>query len=139
MKLYLFLFFLAVGFAACKASSQAETANETSSNEAVSQPKVIIYRVDNQTFANKIATSPDVQIVDVRTPGECTKGVIENSININYNDRDFLEQVVGKLDKSKPVMLYCAGGGRSAKAAKILEKQGFEEIYDLESGYSKWK
>jgi len=58
---------------------------------------------------------------------------------MNYHDRDFAEQTAGKLDKNKPVLLYCAGGVRSAKAAKILKKQGFTEIYDLKNGYTGWK
>lgn len=140
MKLYLFLFVLAIGFAACKSSPQAETTNQTSSAKTTStKSEKIIHRVDNKTFAEKIAKSPDAQIVDVRTPGEYAKGAIDNSVNMNYHDRDFAEQANGKLDKNKPVMLYCAGGVRSAKAAKILEKQGFKEIYDLEKGYGGWK
>ena len=46
---------------------------------------------------------------------------------------------IQKLDKSKPVVLYCKGGGRSAKCAKKLKDAGFEKIYDLEGGLSKWE
>lgn len=136
MKFYTFLIVLTLGFIACKSSSQKETANQAAT--PAKSEKTVIHRVDNAAFNAKLADS-DVQLVDVRTPGEHAKGAIENSVNINYHDRDFAEQVAGKLDKNKPVMLYCAGGVRSAKAAKILEKQGFKEIYDLENGYGGWE
>lgn len=99
----------------------------------------VIHRVDAKTFTKTIKELPNEQIVDVRTPDEFAEGAIDNAVNMNYHDSDFAEQAVGKLDKNKPVMLYCAGGVRSAKAAKILKKQGFTEIYDLEKGYSSWK
>ena len=138
MKLYQLLIVLVLGFAACKASPQMKITKQSASTAPAKSAK-IIHRVDNQNFAAKIASSPDAQVVDVRTPEECTKGVIKNAININYRDRDFAEQANGKLDKNKPVMLYCAAGGRSAKAANILKKQGFKEIYELKSGYGGWK
>jgi len=140
MKFYVFLIVLAVGLIACKSSSQKETTAQTSTTQVApnKSEKVVIHRVDNADFAAKLA-DPDAQVVDVRTPGEYAKGAIDNSVNMNYHDRDFAEQTAGKLDKNKPVLLYCAGGVRSAKAAKILKKQGFTEIYDLKNGYTGWK
>lgn len=141
MKCYTFLIILAMGLIACKSSSQKETTNSNPTTQVVTptkSEKTVIHRVDNATFNAKLADS-NVQLVDVRTPGEYAKGAIDNSVNINYHDRDFAEQTAGKLDKNKPVMLYCAGGVRSAKAAKILKKQGFTEIYDLENGYGGWE
>ncbi len=144
MKFYVFLIVLTLGLVGCKSSSQKETPAQTSTNKVATNTKsnksenAAIHRVDNAVFAEKLAGG-DVQLVDVRTPGEYAKGAIEGAVNMNYHDRDFVEQAAGKLDKRKPVLLYCAGGVRSAKAAKILEKQGFTEIYDLKSGYSGWK
>jgi rhodanese-related sulfurtransferase len=43
------------------------------------------------------------------------------------------------LDKNKPVLVYCAAGGRSASAAKDLKKAGFKKVYDLEGGYDAWE
>ena len=43
------------------------------------------------------------------------------------------------LDKKKPVILYCKGGTRSAKCAKKLKDAGFEKIYDLDGGLSRWQ
>lgn len=80
----------------------------------------------------------DVQLVDVRTPEEHEKEHIVNSQNIDFSSPTFEEDIT-KLDKAKPVILYCKGGSRSAKCAKKLQEAGFEKIYDLEGGISKWK
>ncbi|WP_138433150.1 rhodanese-like domain-containing protein [Winogradskyella algicola] len=80
----------------------------------------------------------DVQLVDVRTPKEHEEERIANSQNIDYNSPTF-EEDIAKLDKAKPVILYCKGGVRSAKCARKLKDAGFQKIYDLEGGLSKWK
>ncbi len=79
-----------------------------------------------------------VQLIDVRTPKEYSKGHIANAQNINFYDADFLTQL-SKLDKNKPVYLYCKSGGRSAKASKQLQNAGFSLIYDLKGGFVGWK
>ncbi len=80
----------------------------------------------------------DVQLVDVRTPQEFSEAHIVNSQNIDFKSPTFDEDIA-KLDKAKPVILYCKGGNRSAKCAQKLKDAGFEKIYDLEGGISKWK
>jgi rhodanese-related sulfurtransferase len=80
----------------------------------------------------------DVQLVDVRTPKEHDEIRIANSQNIDFSSPTF-EDDITKLDKAKPVILYCKGGTRSAKCAQKLKNAGFEKIYDLEGGISKWK
>ena len=90
-----------------------------------------------ENFEQKIESS-DVQLVDVRTPEEFAEGHIPNAINININGNDF-ESETSKLDKEKPVMVYCKMGGRSAKAASNLKEQGFKDISDLDGGITSWK
>ncbi|MCB0445389.1 MAG: rhodanese-like domain-containing protein [Gelidibacter sp.] len=80
----------------------------------------------------------DVQLVDVRTPEERKEGYIENSQNIDYNSPTFDEDIL-KLDKTKPVILYCKSGGRSSKCAEKLKDAGFVKIYDLKGGITQWK
>ena len=86
----------------------------------------------------EILEMEDVQLVDVRTPEEHEQEHIVNSQNIDYTSPTF-EEDIAKLDKTKPVILYCKGGGRSAKCAKKLKEAGFEKVYDLDGGISKWK
>ncbi|MBC2844796.1 rhodanese-like domain-containing protein [Winogradskyella flava] len=80
----------------------------------------------------------DVQLVDVRTPEEHDQEHIVNSQNIDFTSPTF-DDDISKLDKAKPVILYCKGGNRSAKCARKLKEAGFKKIYDLEGGISKWK
>ena len=88
-----------------------------------------------QDFIAKVKTTKDAQLLDVRTPAEWTEGKVSSSKCINFNDADFKKQIE-QLDKNKPVMVYCAAGGRSTKASKILEQAGFKQVYNLtEGGY----
>lgn len=80
----------------------------------------------------------DVQLVDVRTPSEFDEIHIESAQNIDFRSPTFDQDII-KLDKSKPVLLYCKSGKRSAKCVKKLKAAGFEKIYELEGGISKWE
>ncbi|MHB1146875.1 MAG: rhodanese-like domain-containing protein [Lutibacter sp.] len=77
-------------------------------------------------------------IIDVRTPEEYNEGHIDGAININFNDAAFLEQI-SKLDKSKPVYVYCRSGKRSSAASAEMSKAGFKNLYDLEGGIMNWE
>ncbi len=80
----------------------------------------------------------DVVLIDVRTPGEYERGRITGAKLINYRDVDFAEQL-SRLDKDKPVAVYCAAGGRSTGAMKIMEQLGFETVYNYTGGFSDWQ
>lgn len=82
-------------------------------------------------------TEPGVQLIDVRTPGEYTGGHLAGAINLDQSGGQ-LESSVGSLDKSKPVLLYCASGRRSAAAREYLREQGFNDVVDLQGGISAW-
>lgn len=88
-------------------------------------------------FEQKLTSSPDAQLVDVRTPGEFAQGHLANAVNISISTPDFITQL-DQLDKNKPVFLYCLSGVRSMRAARQLQEQGFQEIYDLQGGLIKW-
>lgn len=88
-------------------------------------------------FDKKLSETKDVQLVDVRTPEEYQEGHLKNAVNYNLNGSAF-ESELSKLDKTKPVMVYCLAGGRSAEAAEILEKKGFTEVYNMQGGIIKW-
>lgn len=101
------------------------------------QPSKAIESVTPEVFAEKINTTSDAQIVDVRTPEEFTPEHLDNAININWFADDFTQKSEN-LDKSKAVFVYCKSGARSAKAAAKLEELGFKKIYQLEGGILKW-
>lgn len=80
----------------------------------------------------------DGAIVDVRTPEEFSEGFIPNAQNINVNDASF-ETEIQKLDKTKPVYVYCRSGARSQKAAQKMVELGFTQVIDLDGGYLAWE
>ena len=86
-----------------------------------------------QDFIAKIKATKDAQLLDVRTPQEWEAGKIASSNCNNFNDANF-KQNLTKLDKNKPVFVYCAAGGRSGKAAPILQEAGFKYVYNLSGG-----
>ena len=86
----------------------------------------------------KLAKAGNGTTLDVRTPREYVEGHFKGSININYFDKDFKNQV-GKLDKAQPVYVYCHSGGRSSKAMSIMKSQGFTTVYNLTGGSAGWK
>lgn len=88
-------------------------------------------------FEQKLNSSKSAQVLDVRTPDEYNNGHLAKAININWNGNDF-EAAASKLDKSKPVFVYCLGGGRSANASAKLKSMGFTEIYDMQGGITAW-
>lgn len=99
---------------------------------AVAQKGVV--HVDSKAFNNLIKLG-NTQILDVRTENEYNDGSIQGSINIDYWHPEFMSLVKNNFDKSIPLLIYCAGGGRSAMAADKLRKKGFKVIYNLESGF----
>ena len=72
-------------------------------------------------------------LIDVRTPEEYQAGHLEQAININWFDTDFQNQVE-ELDSKNTFYVYCKKGGRSAKAAQLLDSLGYE-VVDLLGGY----
>jgi thioredoxin len=89
-------------------------------------------------FQKKMQELPNAPVVDVRTPDEFNNGHLQNAVNININSENF-NQEVNKLDKSKPVFVYCLSGNRSARAAKSMRETGFKEVYELYGGMMKWR
>ncbi|AXT20825.1 rhodanese-like domain-containing protein [Flavobacteriaceae bacterium AU392] len=86
----------------------------------------------------EITQLEDVQLVDVRSANKYESGFIANAQNIDYLSPTFDEEIE-KLDKSKPVVVYCEKGGRSAKCVEKMKDAGFIKIYELDGGIAKWK
>ncbi len=79
----------------------------------------------------------DILLIDVRTPEEFATGSIEGAVNIDFLAPDFADQIA-KLEKDKPVYLFCKSGGRSGQAKPLFFDQGFTEVYNLIGGYTQW-
>ncbi len=83
-------------------------------------------------------TAGGTVVLDVREPDEYEQGALLGVVHI---PRGHLEgQVEGKLlDKTAPVVVYCAGGVRSAFAAKTLQELGYSNVVSMAGGFGRWK
>ncbi|HOZ85461.1 MAG TPA: thioredoxin domain-containing protein [Niabella sp.] len=108
------------------------------SGNANSHAQETYFKLDAQSFGDKIKTTPAAVILDVRTPGEFEKGHLKDAVNFNWNDENFSSRV-DKMDKSEPVFVYCLSGGRSAAAAKAMREMGFKQVYEMVGGMLKWR
>ncbi len=149
MKIYSkLILFLWAGFAlACQPASEKQRPNlsEAVADTTAAAPVVastsqplINQKLMPTEFAAKFEALPNAQLIDVRTPGEYQTGHLSRSTLIDFKDQDFRAKIA-QLDKHKPVMVYCAAGGRSTAAAALLEELGFPEVYELEGGISRWR
>jgi len=80
--------------------------------------------------------SPNICLLDVRTPQEHELGHMEGSVNIE------VDQIRGRLDeipRDKKIIIYCGVGLRGYLASRILMQNGFEEVYNLSGGYKTYE
>lgn len=126
------LFTFLLGLMACNGQSKQEQGTET--------PEVSSYvKMNPNAFKNSLEQeTSDYYLIDVRTAGEFNAGAIEGAVNYDLLNGDF-EKAMKELDSEKPVYVYCAKGGRSSKAAGMMEKAGFKDIKELKGGYTAWE
>lgn len=89
-----------------------------------------------ESFEKKLFETSNAFLLDVRTAGEFGGGHLPKATNIDFRSQDFVSKIK-ELPKDKPVFVYCLSGGRSAQAAEILRKEGFQ-VTELQGGYLKW-
>ncbi len=90
-----------------------------------------------ETFRKELAQNPDAQLLDVRTTGEYAGGHLDGAVNIDRDSPEF-EESLSKLDKSRPVFVYCLSGVRSRSAAGVLRSKGFQ-VYEMAGGMMQWR
>lgn len=119
--LSIFLCCILLSFEACAADSQQEGP--------------LTAKAYQNTLKKEAAKA---QLIDVRTAEEFAQGHLEGAQNVDIKGARFNAEMA-HLDKSKPVFVYCLGGGRSAKATETLKELGFQHVYDLKGGILAWK
>jgi len=75
----------------------------------------------------------DFCVLDVRTPGEFSRGAIPGAINLDIYASNFSEEL-DKLDKNKTYLVYCRSGNRSKTALALMKQLGFGYVYELDEG-----
>ena len=112
----------------------------------VTAARARIREVAPDELQKMLADTPDLLLVDVRESSEheqghirnahlVPRGIIEAAADISYPKHDELLYTA----RDKPVVLYCATGGRSAMAALVLQMMGFRDVYSLAGGIMKWQ
>jgi len=83
---------------------------------------------------NKLITKKETLLIDVRKPFEYSVGTFKNAMNPNIqNFRDF-PKFLNKIEKTKPVAMFCTGGIRCEKASIFLKQKGFKNVFQLKGG-----
>src|SRR5881397_2946273 len=105
--------------------------------ELLQQVRAEISEVD-ASHARELVDTGEPVIVDVREQDEWDEGHIPGAVHI---PRGHLESRIERTapDPSRPVLVYCSAGNRSAFAAKTLEELGYEDVVSLAGGFTDWK
>ncbi len=90
------------------------------------------------TLIQRYAGDPDFMIIDVRTSREYSGGHLENAVNIDYSGSSF-ETEIGKLDRNRIYLIYCASGSRSGQALAVMEDMDFMTVYNMAGGIGAWR
>jgi molybdopterin/thiamine biosynthesis adenylyltransferase/rhodanese-related sulfurtransferase len=105
--------------------------------DLLAQTKGRIREVDTAE-AERVIADPGVVVLDVREPDEYEQGALPDVLHI---PRGHLEsQVESKIvDRDSRIVVYCAGGTRSAFAADTLTQLGYSDVVSMAGGFNKWK
>lgn len=107
-------------------------------SKLIEQVKSEIRETDVETVHGRLEAGDDFTIIDVRERDEFADGHLPGAEFIPRGLLDLrIENTVS--DKSRPVVLYCAGGTRSALAARTLEELGYETVESMAGGFGAWK
>ena len=107
-------------------------------DELIDKVKSEIQETDADAVREMQRSGSDAAIVDVREREEFVEGHIEGA---EFIPRGLLDLKIENTvpDKDRPVVLYCAGGTRSALAAKTLEQLGYSDVKSMAGGFTAWK
>jgi rhodanese-related sulfurtransferase len=100
---------------------------------ATKDPREPFTRIDVHEAKEK--ASGDVQVIDVRTPGEYMGGHVPGAINIPHMS---VVSRKGELASDKPLVFICQMGQRSALACEFAASLGFNDLYNVEGGTEAW-
>lgn len=89
-------------------------------------------------FQRSLSNSTDIQLIDLRKESDFQEAHIRNAIYMDYEARDFDENVLSRVDKDRPLYLYCYTGTKAQNAGLYLKELGFKEIYYLKGGLINW-
>ncbi len=107
----------------------------SSPRDLLNAAKAEIREVDPHEVADRLQ---HYTLLDVREPDEYEQGALPNAIHVPRGQLEF--SIEGRLpNKAAPIAVYCAGGTRSAFAAKTLQELGYSDVVSVSGGFNKWK
>jgi rhodanese-related sulfurtransferase len=111
----------------------------------VKAAKAMIPEVDGAKLVAMRSERPELMIIDVRESSEHEQGYLEGAMLVPRGileaaaDFEYPKRVQTLVDaRERPIVVYCATGGRSALAAVTLKQMGFREVYSLTGGIAQW-
>ncbi|MEJ6735779.1 MAG: rhodanese-like domain-containing protein [Flavobacteriales bacterium] len=137
MRKLLFIIPLGLSLTAMSCSNNVEPTSSEEKVATVEQENETISKDINVAEFSELIAKGEGQVLDVRTPDEWASGIVKGATKMNFFDNDFNTQLE-KLDKNKPVYVYCKSGGRSGKATKQMKEMGFTAVYNLIGGIGAW-
>ena len=97
-----------------------------------------IFPTEAWEIISKNRKSDDLVILDVSTPKEYKDLHLEGAVNLNLFSRSFKAQL-DIMNKNKVYVVYCKMGGRSKIARKLMQKSGFQTVYNIIGGVFLWE
>src|SRR5438270_48457 len=109
-----------------------------SAQQLLQRVKRNINEIDIEETYSALQSAQPPLVVDVREREEFVEGAIKDAVHV---PRGYLELRIENVapDRRQPIVLYCAGGVRSALAARSLEELGYEDVSSLVGVFGAWK
>jgi rhodanese-related sulfurtransferase len=99
-------------------------------------PTPVVKEVTPDEAEKLLKENPKIVVLDVRTPEEYAKAHIPGAKNVDFLAGDVAKEAP-KLDKTTPVLVHCAAGGRSGQSLPLLKDQ--QVVYHLKDGFKAWE
>lgn len=94
-----------------------------------------MYNIKELDVETLDAGKGQIHLIDVRTEGEVSRGVIDGAVHIPLH---LLPLRAADIPQNKPVVIYCNSGARSAQACAFMAAKGFDNMHNLSGGIMAW-
>jgi len=122
----------------CKSDASKSGESDTTAANLVTPSQNSVKNISAEEAKTLMLDNPEIEILDVRTPAEYGTGHLKKSENVDFLGSEFLKNIKN-LDPNKTYLVYCSMGGRSSQASQLMQKQGFNSVYNSKEGFSSLK
>jgi len=122
----------------CKSDASKSGESDTTIANLITPSQNSVKNISAEEAKTLMLENPKIEILDVRTPPEYGAGHLKKSTNVDFLGSEFLKNIEN-MDPNKTYLVYCAVGGRSSRAAQLMQKQGFNNVYNSKEGFSALK